>query len=142
MKKIFITLILLSIPLLAQGAEIPKDIDEYLDKPVIGTPYNEALRQDIPFLLIFANPKDIASAVRFFALGEMVYTEFKNQYNFCIINSNSQNNKELMTMFEYNTLPALFIIDPKGGTYTYIEKKYYKKRELREILERFKKGTL
>lgn len=140
MKKIFLILILLFFPCFAHS--IPQNIDEYLGKSYIGLPYNSAIEKDLPFLLIFANPNDIVSLAKLSSVGEMVYKEFKGQYNFCIINVKVKENKELTASFAPQKLPALYIIDPKEYTYTFIDNKYYKKRELREILTKFKNGTL
>lgn len=142
MKKIFLILTLLLIPNFANCIEIPNNIDEYLNKSYIGMPYEQALEQKIPFLLIFANPNNLVSFAKLAPIGEMVYNEFKGQYNFCIINAKKRENKELVKFFNPQKLPALYIIDTQAQTYTLIEKKYYKKREMREILTRFKNGTL
>ncbi len=142
MKKIFFILILIFTPCFAQSIELPENINEYLDKSYIGMPYNQALKQDIPFLLVFANANNLVSFAKLAPIGEMVYNEFKGQYNFCVINTKKKENRDLVEFFNPKKLPALYIIDTQEQTYTLIEKKYYKKREMREILTKFKNGTL
>lgn len=142
MKKIFIILILTLIPCFAQSIELPENVSEYLDKSYIGMSYNQALKQDIPFLLVFANANNLVSFAKLAPIGEMVYNEFKGQYNFCVINTKKKENRDLVKFFNPKKLPALYIIDTQEQTYTLIEKKYYKKREMREILTKFKNGTL
>lgn len=142
MKKFILTFICLFIPCFSISSEMSLNINEYLNKQYIGMPYNQALQQEIPFLLIFANPNNIISIVKLSSVGEIIYNEFKGQYNFCIINSKSKENQKLIDVFRYKNLPALFIIDTNQRTYLYIDKKYYKKQELRKILTEFKKGTL
>lgn len=142
MKKIFLILILILTPCFAQSIELPENINEYLDKSYIGMPYNQALNQDLPFLLVFANANNLVSFAKLAPIGEMVYNEFKGQYNFCVINTKKKENRDLVEFFNPKKLPALYIIDTQEQTYTLIEKKYYKKREMREILTKFKNGTL
>jgi hypothetical protein len=143
MKKFLISLIILFSINCAFAVDLPKDINEYLNMPYIGLTYNQAMSQELPFLLIFASPRDLPSAIRFYSIGEMVYNEFKGQYNFCVVNTKINNDTtSLEKIFNVEKEPAMFIIDTKERTYTLIDKKYYKKNELREILTRFKNGTL
>lgn len=99
--------------------------------------YYQALNQNLPFLLIFANPKNIVAIGKLAPIAQMVYDEFKGQYNFCIINTKIKENDDIINFFNPQKLPALYIIDTKAKTYTFIDKKYYKKRELKEILNNF-----
>lgn len=138
MKKFLLTLTLLLIQQSVISAEIPQNIDEYLTKSYIGMSYSQALNQKQPFLLVFANPNDLMSIARLSSVGEMVYNEFKDEYNFCLINAKTKENKALMKAFEVQKLPALYIIDTQTKTYIFVDKKYYKKRELRNILTTFK----
>lgn len=140
MKKIFFTLMLLISP--CYCTQMPQNIDEYLNKPYIGMSYNEALNQKVPFLLIFANPNNLISVAKLAPIGEMVYNDFKGEYNFCIINTKIKENENLMDFFNPQKLPALYIIDTQEKTYTLIEKKYYTKKSINRILTEFKNGTL
>ena len=142
MKKLLLTLLILLISNIAKGIEIPSNIGEYINKPYVGMEYNYALTQDLPLLLIFASPNNITSLARLFPIAEMVYKEFKGQYNFCIINTKIEENENLIEFFSPEKLPALYIIDTNEKTYTYIPKKYYKKHEMKELLTDFKNGTL
>lgn len=137
MKKLLLTFVLLMLPNFATSVEIPKNIDEYLNKSYLGMSYSSALQQETPFLLIFANPNDLLSLAKLSGIGEMVYNEFRNKYNFCVINTKAQENELLYNAFAPKKLPALYIIDTQSKTYVFIDKKYYKKRELRQILTHF-----
>ena len=141
MKKILFTLIILFAASFCQAAE-NINITDYLDKPYVGMAYNEALTKEIPFLLVFVNPANIVYLAKFGPIGEMVYNEFKGQYNFCVINSKNKENKDLVKFFDTKNKLALYLIDPVGKTYTYVDKRYYNKRDMREILTKFKEGTV
>lgn len=144
MKKIFITALVLLIGCIGFALELPKDFNiyDYVDKPYYGTPYEEALKKELPFLLIFAKPSNIVVLAKLFPIIEMVYDEFQGQYNYCIINAKINDNEDLVKFYAPKKYPALYIIDTQNRTYTLIEKKYYNKRDIKEILTRFKNGTL
>lgn len=137
MKRFLIITSFLFLPYFANCAEMPVNINEYINKPYIGMEYYQALEQDLPFLLIFANPNNIIALSKLLPIGQMVYDEFKGKYNFCIINTKIKKNDDIISFFNPKKLPALYIIDTKARTYTFIDKKYYKKRELKEILTKF-----
>lgn len=137
MKRFLFIFSFLFLPYFANCAEMPVNINEYINKPYVGMEYYQALNQNLPFLLIFANPKNVVSIGKLAPIAQMVYNEFKGQYNFCIINTKIKKNDDIVSFFNPQKLPALYIIDTKAKTYTFIDKKYYKKRELREILTKF-----
>lgn len=141
MKKFLLTLTILLIQSQAISAQIPQNIDEYLNKPYLGMSYIEALRQEQPFLLIFANPDDLTSIAKMTGIGQMVYNEFKGQYNFCVINTKITTNKQLTQAYNVKRLPALYLINTQTKTFIFVDKKYYKKREIKRILNIFKNGT-
>lgn len=140
MKKIFFTIFLSFFMLTSQANAT--NFWEYAQKPYVGMAYSEALSQELPFLLIFAEPKNIVVLSKLMPLVEMVYNDFKGQYNFCIINTSIEENDELVKFFNPKKLPALYLIDTHKRTYTLIEKKYYNKHALKNILTKFKNGTL
>ncbi len=143
MKKIFLTLICIFIAQTAIAIDMPaglpvdvsqEEINSYLNKSQLGMPYWQALGQDIPFLLVFANSENIFSLVRLAPIGKMVYEEFKGKYNFCVLNTKYTENQDFAELFYVEEEPALFIINTKAKTYTFVDKKYYNKRKLRKIL--------
>ena len=140
MKKIFF-LICITFLLTCQQAN-SENISDYINKPYAGMAYSVALKQDIPFLLIFAEPSNAIVLFRLMPLVNMVYNNYKGQYNFCIINTSIEENNELVNYFAPKKLPALYLIDTKNMTYTLIESKYYNKNALNKILKGFKKETL
>ena len=127
-----------------QAFDIPKNIniDDYLNKPYIGMQYEKAMQEDIPFLLVMGNSGNIFLLTKLAPIGEMVYKEFKDKYNFCIINTKSEENSELIKFFNPKRLPALYIINPKEASFTFIKNKYHNKRQLRKILTKYAEGTL
>lgn len=143
MKKIFLIFTLLFIAPAAGAFEIPagvpadisrEEINSYLNKSQLGMPYWQALNQDLPFLLVFANSENLFSLVRLAPIGKMVYEEFKGKYNFCALNTKYEENQDFARLFNVEEEPALFIINTKAKTYTFVDKKYYNKRKLRKIL--------
>ena len=144
MRKIFITFLILITGVTSFALEIPKDFNiyDYIDKPYVGTEYNEALKSEQPLLLIFAKPSNIVVLAKLFPIIEMVYDEFQGQYNYCVINAKIKDNEELVNFYNPKKFPALYLIDTQNKTYTLIEKKYYNKRDIKKILTRFKDGTL
>lgn len=151
MKKIFLSIILcLFISQTVKAFEIPsglpadisqQEINSYLNKSQLGMPYWQALNQDLPFLLIFANSNHLFSLVRLAPIGQMVYEEFKGKYNFCILNTRYKENEDFAKLFNVEEEPALFIINTKTKTYTFVDKKYYNKRKLRNILNIYSSQT-
>lgn len=111
------------------------NINEYLNKPYLGIPYEQGLSQELPFIVVFANSRDIFSIIRMAPIGEMIYEEFKGKYNFCILNTKIEENKELYNSFGIDEKqPVMLVIDTKNMTYYKINKKHYNKEDLKEIL--------
>lgn len=133
MRKVFILLLILFSANCA-FSEDKININEYLNKSYIGMTYNEAINQDIPFLLVFANPNDLISIVKLAGVGQMVYKDFKGQYNFCILNTKEKENKNLLNFFNPEYLPALYIINTQTRHYIFVNKKFYNKKSIKEIL--------
>ena len=142
MKKFLILLLILIGFNKSFAYELPKDYIEYINKPYVGMAYNDALDNELPFLLIFARPSNAILLTKLLPIAQMVYDDFKGQYNFCIINVKIKENYEIYKFFDPPKLPAVYIIDTQNKTYTYIEKKYYNKNDIRNILTKFKNGTL
>ena len=140
MKKLFLLICLIF--LLSHQQANSASISDYIDKPYAGMAYSVALKQDIPFLLIFAEPSNAIILHRLMPLVNMVYNDYKGLYNFCIINTSIEENNELVKFFAPKKLPALYLIDTKNMTYTLIESKYYNKNALNKILTEFRNGTL
>lgn len=143
MKKLILTLFLIfCFNIDVKAIDIPTDIQEYTKKPFLGMEYSYALRQNIPFLLIFADPNDVFSLLRLSKIGEMVYQEYKGEYNFCVVNANIKENEPLIEYYNPQKLPAVYIINTEKMTYRLVEKKYYSKNEMRKLLDSYiKKET-
>lgn len=111
------------------------NIREYLNKPYIGISYEQGITQNLPFILVFANSRDVFSVIKMAPIGEMVYEEFKGKYNFCILNTKIKENKELFEAFGIDEkLPLMLVINPQTQTFYQINRKYYNKKDLKEIL--------
>jgi hypothetical protein len=109
-------------------------IREYLDRPYVGMNYHDALRADRPFALVFADPKDIFSILRFAPAGEMLVKEFDGKYNAAILSVKDDYNKRLAEAFHAKRLPALYLIDTKTQTYMAVNSRDYTPNKLRIIL--------
>ena len=73
-------------------------------------------------------------------IAEIIYKEFKNSYNFCIINTKKEENEYIINYFNPKKLPIMYIIDPNTMLYEYIPRKYYNKKDLKIILTNKKGG--
>ena len=132
MKKLL--LLIFIIFLLPQNC-LALNIKEYLDKPYLGISYEKGIKQTSPFILVFANSNDIFSIIKMAPIGEMIYDEFKGKYNFCILNTKINENQELYEAFGINEkLPIMLVINTKTQTFYQINKKYYNKKDLKNIL--------
>ena len=139
MKKFFTILSLLFILTnICQANEIK--VTEYLDKSYIGISYIDAFNDKIPFVLILVNPNDIFLIMKMVPIAEIIYKEFKNSYNFCIINTKKEENEYIINYFNPKKLPIMYIIDPNTMLYEYIPRKYYNKKDLKIILTNKKGG--
>lgn len=143
MKKILLILTILISANICYSFDL-KDVDikQYFDTPYFGMPYEDALDSKQPFILVLAKPNNVYSMAKFIPVGEMVYNDFKGKYNFCVINVKVKENKEILEFFHPKKLPAVYIIDTQNKTYTFINKKYYNKKDIKIILTKFKNGTL
>ena len=138
MKKI---LLLIFILFLIPQKSLAININEYLNKSYIGIPYEQGLNNTLPLILVFANSKDIFSIVKMVPIGEMIYTEFKGKYNFCILNTKIEENRKLFEAFGINEkLPVLLVINTQTQTFYQINKKYYNKEDLNTILDEIYSG--
>ncbi len=132
MKKL---LLLIFILLIFPNNCYALNIKEYLNKPYIGVPYEQGITQNLPFILVFANSRDIFSVIKMAPIGEMIYDEFKGKYNFCILNTKIEENEKLYDAFGIDEkLPVMLVINPQTQTFYQINREYYNKRDLKEIL--------
>ncbi len=134
MKRLL--LIILIIFLLPQNC-FALNIKEYLNKPYLGISYEQGIKQTSPFILVFANSNDIFSIIKMAPIGEMIYDEFKGKYNFCILNTKIKEYQELYEAFGINgKLPIMLVINTKTQTFYQINRKYYNKKDLKNILSK------
>ena len=131
MKKILVTLILITQFLFTANAKTDED---YSKTPYVGTEINEAVNGSIPFVLVLANPHDRMSIIRYIPIGKMVYTTFKDKYDFCILNVNSEENKEYIEFLNPPEIPAVYIVNPKTNICSHVSKKYHNSRDMKRIL--------
>lgn len=140
MKKLFLILFLslfISTPSFAY--QIPKNFN--IHKPYISMSFEDAMKKQLPFLLVFASSKKPATFIRFLPIGKMVYLNFAKDFNFSLINVEFPNeNGELIEFFQPQTLPAVYIVDPMSLKFLYIDSQYYTSSSLKSILTEYKKG--
>lgn len=140
MKKI---IILLTISIFF--AQFPKTYafsSKHLDKEYMGIPFEQAINNNKPTILVFVSPKDINTIAKIYPLGKFIYNEYKEDFNFTILNSDKQINNIWLRKFLPEKLPSMYIIDAEENYYIHIDEKYYKKRLIKRILDNYKKGTL
>lgn len=142
MKNIFLIvslLIFLNTRCFAEEIKSPLD---YLDRDYVGVPFEQALNSNKPTMLIFASSKDIGSLFQILPIGKFIYKEYKNDFNFTILNTDKIVNTVWIRTFAPAEFPALYIVDADARSYIFIDKRNYKKKALKKIIEEYKKGTL
>ena len=133
MKKFLAVLFLIAQFFITTSAISLRDYEEV---PYIGENIEDVVNGSLPCVLVIANPKDRASLIKYLPIGKMVYSEFQNQYTFCILNSNTDENEEYIEFLQPTELPAVYIINPEENTYARINKKYHNSKEIRRILNK------
>ena len=132
MKKLFlIILIILCNLFLVSDA---KSLKEYTQMPYVGTEITKAVNGNIPFVLIIADPNNHGAIIRYFSIGKMIYREFENKYDFCILNADSEENREYIEFFKPETLPEVYIVVPEKNAFGKVDKKYHNSNDMRRIL--------
>ena len=132
MKKLFLIILILFCNLfLASDA---KSLKEYTQMSYVGTEITKAVNGNIPFVLIIADPNDKSAIFRYFSIGKMIYKEFENKYDFCILNADSAENQEYIDFFNVRELPEVYIVDPRQNTFAHVNKKYHNSNDMRRIL--------
>ena len=130
-KLLLITLIILCNLFLVSDA---KSLKEYTQMPYVGTEITKAVNGNIPFVLIIADPNNHGAIIRYFSIGKMIYREFENKYDFCILNANSEENREYIEFFKPDTLPEVYIVVPEKNAFGKVDKKYHNSNDMRRIL--------
>lgn len=131
MKKVLVILILF---LQFFTGALAKSISDYKDVQYLGTNIDNVVNGSVPCVLVIANPEDKRSIIRYFPIGKMIYTQFKNEYTFCILNVNSPENAEYIEFLNPTELPAVYVINPSEMTFARIGKKYHNSRDMKRIL--------
>ena len=130
-KLLLITLIIFCNLFLVSDA---KSLKEYTQMPYVGTEITKAVNGNIPFVLIIADPNNHGAIIRYFSIGKMIYREFENKYDFCILNADSEENREYIEFFKPETLPEVYIVVPEKNAFGKVDKKYHNSNDMRRIL--------
>lgn len=139
MKKLILITLILIINLFTFSSA--KTLSDYKKMPYIGTELTKAVNGQLPFVLIIADPNNHFAIIRYYSIGKMVYREFENKYDFCILNANIQENQEYIEFFKAKDLPAIYIVTPKQNTFARIDKKYHNTNDIRRILNNVLEST-
>ena len=131
MKKVLLILILF---LQISTCAMAKSTNDYKDVPYLGTNIDEVINGSVPCVLVLVNPEDKKSIIKYFPIGNMVYTKFKKQFTFCLLNVNSSENQEYVEYLNPIELPAVYIINPSEMTFARIGKKYHNCKDMKRIL--------
>lgn len=142
MKKILTLLIILLTSNLCFALPEGVNIKEYLNRPYLVKSFDDALNGNKPFLLVLASSKDMGNIIKFIPVGEMVDKEFGKDFDFCIINTEMEENSMLIEFFKPKSIPALYIVDTNKDKFLYVNEKYYSKNSLRHILKKYLNGKL
>lgn len=108
-----------------------------IKKEYAGVPYEQTINSTKPSVLVFVTSNDILTILNLYPIIEYIYKEYKNDYNFTIINTAHDNNKELIRKFNLPRLPAIYIKGAKDKNFTFIERRYYRRKALKRILNEY-----
>lgn len=133
MKRLFLVFTIIFLQILPIVSA--KTLEDYKTVPYIGKEINSAVNGEKPFVLVIANPDDKGSIYKYFPIGKMVYTEFKDKYDFCILNANVEENREYTDFFKPEILPEVYIVNPQKNIFGRINKKYHNTSDMRRILK-------
>ncbi len=88
------------------------DIDEAMKLPYVGRTHQQVQASKKPFLVVFADFSDLATAAKYVNNGYFVYNNLHGDYGFTAFNVNNPENAALMKKYRVKTVPYLIITNP------------------------------
>ena len=96
---------------LAQSKNI--DINEEMKRAYIGHSFEHIQKSTKPYVVVFADFSDIATATKYANNGYFVYNNLQHDYGFSAINIKSPENKALVEKLKIKTVPYVIVTNPK-----------------------------
>ena len=114
------------------------NLSEYINAPYLNTSFETAVQRRKPFLLIYANFRDLATVVTYLKSGYEIYNALGDNYEYVIINVNHPDNEKLLKRFKARALPYLYLADLKKNSIVPIKPSLYKKpKELTQLIKTY-----
>lgn len=88
------------------------DVNEVLNQPYIGTSYSQIKNGRKPYLIVFADFSDFATAARYVNNGYFVYNNLQKDYGFSVLSYKHPDNSSLVKKLKIRTLPYVVIVNP------------------------------
>jgi thiol-disulfide isomerase/thioredoxin len=134
MKKIILALFVIALSTTLVFAITPKKKEKPSDYN-IGIKYEQAIKNDKPAVVLFYT--DWCTYCRgFMPMYESISTIYKDKYNFVMVNA--EKDKTLSRDYTINSLPTLYIIDPKIDNRVHLDNGIYgSKYLLQKELDRY-----
>lgn len=98
---------------LAQSKNI--DVNEVMQRPYVGHSYEYIQKSDKPYIIVFADFTDVATATRYLNNGYFVYNNLQNQYGFSAFNVKNSENAALLKRHNVKNVPYAFVTNPKSN---------------------------
>lgn len=96
---------------LAQSKNI--DINEEMKRAYIGHSFEHIQKSTKPYVVVFADFTDIATATKYANNGYFVYNNLQHDYGFSAFNIKNSDNKALVEKLKIKTVPYVIVTNPK-----------------------------
>ena len=96
---------------LAQSKNI--DINEEMKRAYIGHSFEHIQKSTKPYVVVFADFTDIATATKYANNGYFVYNNLQHDYGFSAFNIKNSDNKVLVEKLKIKTVPYVIVTNPK-----------------------------
>lgn len=139
MKKIIICLLfcfaMMNLPVQAENFDLNYylklaqdhniNVNEAMKSAYIGTSFDKVKSSKRPYIVVFANFEDLATASRYVNNAYTVYNNLHEEYGFTVYNVKNSENKELLTKFKVTNTPSVYITNPKSNSILPIKSSLY-----------------
>lgn len=96
---------------LAQSKNI--DINEEMKRAYIGDSFKYIQKSEKPYVVVFADFTDIATATKYANNGYFVYNNLQHDYGFSVFNIKNSENKALVEKLKIKKVPYVIVTNPK-----------------------------
>ena len=123
---------------LAQSKNI--DINEEMKRAYIGHSFEYIQKCGKPYVIVFADFTDIATATKYANNGYFVYNNLQHDYGFSAFNIKNSENKSLVEKLKIKTVPYVIVTNPKTNKILPIKTALYENpKKLVYLLREYKR---